>query len=168
MKLRPTPDAVRERVFAVLGDRVSGARMLDLYAGTGAVGLEALSRGAQSVVFVDAHRSAAGLIANNLTRFELVPPTVRVLVRPAARAIADLARRGEVFDLAWADPPFADWENGLSVVAAAFRQGVIAAYGAACLECPDQARPTHLPDDLQLVRDLAGSASRVWILECQV
>ena len=57
--VRPTPDAMRERAFAVLGDRVEGARFLDLYAGTGAVGLEALSRGAASVVFVERHAATA-------------------------------------------------------------------------------------------------------------
>ena len=58
MPLRPTPDAMRERAFAVLADRVIDARFLDLYAGTGVVGLEALSRGARSAVFVDNHRAA--------------------------------------------------------------------------------------------------------------
>ncbi len=71
MPLRPTPDALRERAFAVLGEQVIGASWLDLYAGTGAVGFEALSRGAREVLFVEHHRAAARLITANRDTLEL-------------------------------------------------------------------------------------------------
>ncbi|HKS97546.1 MAG TPA: RsmD family RNA methyltransferase, partial [Terriglobia bacterium] len=61
-KLRPTSDQLRETLFDVLGPRIFGARLLDAYAGSGAVGLEALSRGASEVVFIEHHRAAAALI----------------------------------------------------------------------------------------------------------
>ena len=91
MPLRPTPDAMRERAFAVLGDRVRDARFLDVFAGTGAVGLEALSRGARSVVFVEKHRGAAELIEKNCASFDLTTDRTELMVRDAAAAIGRLA-----------------------------------------------------------------------------
>lgn len=164
MPLRPTPDAVRERLFAVLGDRVPGCRMLDMYAGTGAVGIEALSRGAATVTFVEAHRAAARLIAANLSDLGVGRDRTRILTEPARRAVARLARRGDAFDLAWADPPFETWSDGAAALAEAFASGVLAATAVACLECPPEADPDALPAPLEVVRDLGGGASRVIIV----
>lgn len=165
-ELRPTPDAMRERAFAVLGDRVTDARILDLFAGTGAVGLEALSRGAHSVVFVERRRAAAGLIEKNLAAFDLDAGRAELMVRPAAAAARELTRRGDTFDIAWADPPFEDWPEGLEVLAKLFRDVRLLAGALACLECPAKADVAgSLPPDLQIVRDLAGGASRVVMIE---
>ena len=163
--LRPTPDALRERAFAVIGERVRGARFLDLYAGTGAVGLEALSRGAASVVFVEAHRSAGRLIEHNMESFNLEVGTARLLLRRAAQAVAGLHRQGETFDLVWADPPFERWRDGLEVVTEAFARGLITETGRAYLECPERADLTLIADELVVTRDLEGGASRLWIIE---
>lgn len=164
--LRPTPDAMRERAFAVLGHRVEDAGFLDLYAGTGAIGLEALSRGARSAVFVERHRIAAALIERNLAAFSLGPERSELIVRPAAAAVEILARRGEVFDLAWADPPFEDWRDGLSLTVELFDRGLLVAGARAHLECPAKAEVAGaLPAGLEIVRDLAGGASRVVIIE---
>ena len=164
--LRPTPDSMRERAFAVLGERVAGSRFLDLFAGTGAVGLEALSRGARSVVFVERHRSAAHLIEKNCASFDLTADRAELIVRPAVVAVGQLASRGDSFDIAWADPPFETWTEGLEAVAALFEAGVLGAASLACLECPSKADVSgSLPSDLEIVRDLAGSASRVVMIE---
>jgi len=162
--LRPTPDALRERTFAVLGDRVVGARFLDLYAGSGAVGFEALSRGALQVVFVERHRSAAKLIQQNRESLEVPVDRARLELGPSIRLVRDLSRRGERFDLAWADPPFERWSEGLEALMAAFELGVIRDQGIACLECPDRAEIVELPRSIRVVRDLAGGASRVVLL----
>src|SRR5215475_8056269 len=69
--LRPTSDKLRETLFNVLAPRIAGARVLDGYAGTGAVGIEALSRGARAVTFVDRDRRARALVAENLAAFGL-------------------------------------------------------------------------------------------------
>ena len=157
---------MRERAFAVLGDRVTGSRFLDLFAGTGAVGLEALSRGAQSVVFVERHRSAAHLIKKNSASFDLGSDRAELMVRPAAVAVGQLAGRGDSFDIAWADPPFEIWCEGLEVVTKLFEAGLLKAGALACLECPSKADVAgSLPSDLQIVRDLGGSASRVVMIE---
>jgi 16S rRNA (guanine(966)-N(2))-methyltransferase RsmD len=144
----------------VLGERVQGVRFLDLFAGTGAVGLEALSRGARRIVFVDKQRSAARLIEANCSLFDAIPDRARVIVRPAADALATLARAEERFQIAWADPPFDAWEDGLSALVQAFDRGVLVADGIACLECPDAAR-VELPESMTTERDLKGGASRL-------
>jgi 16S rRNA (guanine966-N2)-methyltransferase len=160
--LRPTPDSMRERAFAVLGERVMGSRFLDLYAGTGAVGLEALSRGARSVVFVERYRATAHLIEKNFTSFGLAANRAELMICPALAAVDRLARGGEKFDIAWADPPFEHWSEGLEVVVKLFEIGLLHETALACLECPEKADVADiLPSDLEIVRDLVGSASRV-------
>jgi 16S rRNA (guanine(966)-N(2))-methyltransferase RsmD len=160
---------MRERAFAVLGDRVTNASFLDLYAGTGAVGLEALSRGARSVVFVEKHRGAAHLIEENSSSFDLTADHAELMVRAAAAAVDQLARRGDSFDIAWADPPFECWREGLEVLATAFSSGILAPGGLACLECPAKADVAgSLPSGLQIARDLASGASRVVMIESRI
>ncbi len=165
MPLRPTPDALRERAFAVLGSRVVGADVLDLYAGTGAVGLEALSRGARWTVFVERHRAAAGIIRRNINQLEPADTMTRVMCRPARAAVADLARRRQSFDLVWADPPFDHWEEGLETLIFAGETGILAETGVICLECPAEADLTAFQMPLVVSRDLGGGASRLLIME---
>lgn len=103
--LRPTTDQMRETLFDVLGPRVEGATFLDAYAGTGAVGLEALSRGARDVVFIEHHRAAARLIRQNLA--ELKIDSGYALLSCAVLAGLDrLEREGERFDVIFLDPPY--------------------------------------------------------------
>ena len=164
-KLRPTPDAMRERAFAVLRDTVIDARVLDLFAGTGAVGIEALSRGATCTVFVEAHRSAAKLITANLESLGIESDRGSVLIRPAVPAVIELAARSRIFDLVWADPPFDRWMDGLDALIAAVEAGLTTQSVTLCLECPAEADlEAILPAALEIERDLKGGASRVVIL----
>jgi len=164
-KLRPTPDAMRERFFSVFGPGVVDARVLDLYAGTGAIGIEALSRGAAHAVFVDIHRSAIKLIRANLDALGISRDHAVVVNRPAACAIDDLRRSKQTYDLIWADPPFRVWREGVEVVRLAVSAGLAAEGATICLECPAEADvDTSLGPQLELVRDLSGGASRVVIL----
>lgn len=104
--LRPTMDQVRAAIFSALGERVIGARVLDLFAGTGALGIEALSRGAASVVFVESERRAVETIRRNLEKTRLAGPAATV---HGAEVFALLARGWGVagpFDLVFADPPY--------------------------------------------------------------
>jgi len=103
--LRPTSDRMRESLFSILGRRVDGARFLDLYAGAGSVGLEALSRGAAEAVFVESHRPTARLIKENAAVCGL-QECARVLAMPVEAALARLVRRGEQFELVFVDPPY--------------------------------------------------------------
>jgi 16S rRNA (guanine966-N2)-methyltransferase len=99
--LRPTPDRVRETLFNWLADEVAGSRCLDLYAGSGALGLEALSRGAREVVFVDHDARVAKYLAEALERLGSRQGIVR---RLDARSF--LRAHGEPFDLVFLDPPY--------------------------------------------------------------
>lgn len=99
--LRPTPDRMRETLFNWLQMQVPGSRCLDLFAGSGALGLEALSRGAQEVVLVEKHPAAAKALRDNLT---LLGAQNAVLVNDDASRY--LQRETEAFDLIFLDPPF--------------------------------------------------------------
>jgi len=100
--LRPTPDRVRETLFNWLKDAVAGSRCLDLFAGSGALGLEALSRGAREVVFVEQAAAVARALRAELVRLGGAA-RARVVEAPAARF---LAAPGEPFDVLFLDPPF--------------------------------------------------------------
>lgn len=102
--LRPTSDRLRETLFNVLGDRVAGARVLDVCAGTGAVGLEALSRGARFAVFVERDPRAVALIRDNAARCG-AGARYAIEHAPAARVLA-VRVRGGPFDIAVLDPPY--------------------------------------------------------------
>ncbi len=101
---RPTTDFVRQAVFSILGERVENARVLDLFAGSGAIGLEALSRGAASCVFVDEHRQASAVITENLTKTRLEGGRV-----VKAEVVSFLKRDAASYDLIFADPPY--WKH---------------------------------------------------------
>lgn len=102
---RPTADLVRESLFNILAPRVAGARVLDLFAGSGGVGIEALSRGASEAVFVESDPRALAALKENLDALGLVD-RARVIGRNAVRALEGLRASGERFDLIFADPPY--------------------------------------------------------------
>jgi 16S rRNA (guanine966-N2)-methyltransferase len=106
---RPTSDRVREAIFSAVEARLGleGARVVDLFAGSGALGLEALSRGAARTVFVERDAEAARAILENARDLGL-EPRCRVIREDALRAARDLAREGACFDLVLCDPPYAD------------------------------------------------------------
>lgn len=105
--IRPTSDRAREAVFNILGSRLSphldGLRVLDLFAGTGALGLEALSRGATSAVFVDTGAEARGLIRDHIEAFGIAG--IAKLLRRDATALGPAGTMGPV-DLVFLDPPY--------------------------------------------------------------
>ena len=107
--LRPTSDRLRETLFNVLGPDVAGSRFLDLFAGTGAIGIEALSRGAVEVVFIENHAPAAALIRRNLESIG-VRKGATVLAADVVRGLEKLAseKRGETccLDFIFLDPPY--------------------------------------------------------------
>jgi len=102
--VRPTPGRVKESLFSILMNRLEGARFLDLFAGTGAIGFEAASRGAARVVSVEAQREIAGAIAEAVQNLG-VGDVVTVFPAPAERA---LYRLEGPFDIVYLDPPYAD------------------------------------------------------------
>lgn len=103
--LRPTSDRVKESIFNILQDEIVGKVVLDLFAGTGNLGIEALSRGAKKTIFVEKGRQALRLIQRNLTQFGLEERS-EILPKDANRAIGILKQKGESFDLILMDPPY--------------------------------------------------------------
>jgi 16S rRNA (guanine(966)-N(2))-methyltransferase RsmD len=101
---RPTSSRARLALFNILGERAAGARVLDLYAGTGAVGIEAVSRGAANAVLVD---TDAASLRRSIERLAAAPGQLAVVEGPVRAAVEDLVRHGERFDLVFADPPYA-------------------------------------------------------------
>lgn len=145
-KTRPTSAKVREALFAVLGKRIEGARVLDLFAGSGALGLEAVSRGAGSVVFVDNDAGAVMSIRRNAVR--LIPDTNRWRILPmnATRALRTL--RG-TFDVVLMDPPYQRGANEeLSLL---MQRGLLSENGVTVVEHPSAAQ-AELPASMRVLK----------------
>jgi 16S rRNA (guanine966-N2)-methyltransferase len=117
--IRPTSDRVREAIFNILGPAVLEARVLDLFAGTGALTLEALSRGAREAVLVEDQGAALGVLRRNLAALGLEDRT-RVMPMPVQGALRKLAAQEEQFTLVFLDPPY---ERGLALETLATLQG---------------------------------------------
>lgn len=109
-ELRPTSDRLRETLFDILGPAVEGSLFIDCYAGTGAVGIEALSRGARRVIFVEIARGAVALIRRNLQELG-AQEDAEILHGDALRGLAKLHARGERADFLFLDPPYDDREE---------------------------------------------------------
>ena len=151
--LRPTSDKLRETLFNVLAPRIEGARVLDGYAGTGAVGIEALSRGAGHVTFVEKDRRAAALIEENLSACGVGEGyTIRCAEVAAA---LDALPASDAFDLILLDPPY-DIDNVSVVLDAAARR--VAAGGLVVLERATRREP-DVPAALRRTRDVKSGDS---------
>jgi 16S rRNA (guanine(966)-N(2))-methyltransferase RsmD len=109
MKIRPTTDFVKEAIFNILADRVEGAVVLDLFSGTGSLGIEALSRGGTSAVFIDKYQKAVDNIKRNIAACRLEPKG-QVIKRDILRGLKFLKKTSGTFDLVFMDPPY---EEGL-------------------------------------------------------
>src|SRR5215471_10937985 len=105
LDVRPTPDLVKQAVFNSLGERVSGARVLELFAGTGALSLECLSRGAVSAVCVEKSSRYAEVLRRNFAAAGFAPELLQLRVQDVFSALAQLVSNAAQFDLILADPP---------------------------------------------------------------
>jgi 16S rRNA (guanine966-N2)-methyltransferase len=159
--LRPTADRLRETLFNVVSSRVTGARVLDGFAGTGALGIEAFSRGAVSVVFVDEDPRACALVAENLARCG-IENGYAIIRASAARGIENLRLAGQVFDLLLLDPPY-----GLEPARAL--DGVEALMAPDALLVLEHGRRQPVPAEagrLRLGRDLKSGDSALAFYTC--
>jgi 16S rRNA (guanine966-N2)-methyltransferase len=123
LQQRPTSDRLRETLFDILGPAVSGTVLLDVFAGTGAVGLEALSRGAREVVFIESSAEASDLIRKNL---ELcgVTTAYRIIQRDVFAALRALGRQGFRADTIFLDPPY-EWQTYRDLLETVFSVGLV-------------------------------------------
>jgi len=170
--LRPTSDKLRETVFNILAAKVPGARVLDLFAGTGALGIEAISRGAASVTFVERERRAQDLIADNLERCGITDGYViiRASVEDALRRLRDrsAAVSAERFDVAFLDPPYdrepagTDLESVLASAADVMAQG-----GVLVLEHARRRPSLPVAGRLVRTREVTAGDSALAFYACQ-
>lgn len=112
LAVRPTPDLVKQAVFNSLGARVVGTRVLELFAGTGALSLESLSRGAISAVCVEKSARHAALLRENFAAAGFGPETLQVRIQDVFAAVAQLSASGAQFELVLADPPYGEKNLG--------------------------------------------------------
>jgi 16S rRNA (guanine(966)-N(2))-methyltransferase RsmD len=127
LKLRPTSDMLRETLFNILGPCVEDARFLDLFAGTGAVGIEAVSRGASFVVFAENHHAAARLITENLASLTITT-NIRIMKSDALEAVHKLeAEQQRPFNLIFLDPPYASERDYHAILHALAKSSLLAA-----------------------------------------
>lgn len=141
-RIRPTSAKVREALFNVAGP-VEGLRVADLYCGSGALGIEALSRGAAEVVAVDRSRQARKLVLGNLAQLDdAVAGRCRFIRSSVERWIKENAG-GSPFDLVLMDPPYAELDAAVDVLAAIFARGLLGDSGLAV--CEHSARATIEP-----------------------
>jgi len=104
--VRPSTGYVKKRYFDILGNRIVGSLFLDAFSGTGAVGIEALGRGADFVVFIDNGYESLKVIRNNLEKLEIPVDRYLIIDLEYNRAVRECERRGLLFDLVYIDPPF--------------------------------------------------------------
>jgi len=156
--LRPTPDRVRETLFNWLGTRIEGLRCLDLFAGTGVLGLEAASRGAKRVLLVERDRRAREAIGRIAARLDPDGVVVEVAGGDAWERLRQLTAAGERFDLIFVDPPFAadQWHQALAALPA-----ILAPDALVYLECDAS---FVLPIDWQPVRTARAGQVRYHLL----
>jgi 16S rRNA (guanine966-N2)-methyltransferase len=159
-RTRPTSDRTREALFATLGSLVGlgGARVLDLYAGSGAVGLEAISRGAAAAVLVDADARAAATARDNATALGFAD---RVTVR-RDRVERFLAAEPEPAGLVFADPPYALADEELDAVLARLAAGWLAPGAVVVVERSSRGRGPRWPDVMQPVKQRRYGEGTLW------
>lgn len=105
-QVRPTSAKVRQAFFNILGDRLRHSRFLDLFAGSGLMGFEALSRGASHVTFVDKDRSCASAIKQSARQFKLEADSYEIISADFEKALSFFSRQGTSFDIIFVDPPY--------------------------------------------------------------
>lgn len=161
--VRPTTDRVRESLFSVLGS-LEGLRVLDLFAGTGALGLEAASRGADRVVFVDLSRSVVRDLRKRVILLGLSEPQeVRILAVEAKKAIGRLGKEGdERFDLVFLDPPYAEGDR-VGTLTTLFSSGILSEQARVVVEGPKRHPLPALPGVVVLDERDYGETKLTWL-----
>jgi len=160
---RPTSDRVREAVFAVLGD-MEGASVLDLFAGAGGLGIEALSRGAAAAVFVERDRAAVRALRANLAALELQPPVAEVRPEGVLAALRAAHASEETYDLVFIDPPYIqarDWGPELSAALPALLRPA-----ARVIVESDRRTPLELGVELERERRYGDTSIRIHRHQC--
>jgi 16S rRNA (guanine966-N2)-methyltransferase len=157
LAIRPTSDRLRETLFDVLAPEIEGARFLDICAGSGAAGIEALSRGAAGCTFIELSRRACGAIESNLAALN-IDTNAHILCRDAIKALKSLAEREQQFDIVFFDPPYS---SGLysGVMETIAESGLLAPAGILVAEHRAKAPPAPEYGELRNYRHLKQGES---------
>ena len=148
--LRPTSDKVREAIFSILGAHIPGGRFLDLYAGTGAVGIEALSRGAAAVTFVESDPTAVQLLQKNLQTCQLLNHA-QIHVGQTSTFLQRNDWWGGPYDVLFADPPYAALDE-VDILIHAWKPGLLSEHAAVMIEQDSRATLPASIDHATLLR----------------
>lgn len=162
--VRPVSDMAREGMFSSLGPLVAGARVLDLYAGTGALGIEALSRGAASAVFVERSHRAVRAIRDNLDRARATASGAVVASEVLRFLMRDDTSDGS-FELVFADPPYETGEGDVSELLARLAQGWLAERWTVVLTRPSRSFNHVIPVDWPIARRLSYGDTLVLVYD---
>jgi len=160
--IRPTADRTRESIFNVLGQRCEGLKVLDLFAGTGAMALEALSRGASSALLVDSSLEAVGLCKQNIAALGLEAQS-EVWHMDAFLALSRCKRQSRSFELVFADPPYA-FQNWEALLEATLETEALSPGGKWVVERERRCMLPALPKALSLQREMKFGDTVVSIL----
>lgn len=147
LRLRPTGDRLRETLFNILGPSVEESLFVDLYAGTGAIGIEAISRGARLAVFIESHAASARLVRQNLESLA-IRDSAEVIEGDAVRGLETLASRHLIADFIFLDPPYQETTEHLRVLEFLDASRLIAPHGIVIVE---HRRNTELPERLMRI-----------------
>lgn len=142
LRLRPTSDRLRETIFNILGPTVEGCLFVDLFAGTGAIGIEAISRGARKAIFIETHAAAARLVRENLAALGTLS-NAEVIQMDVIRGLERLAARHLIADFFFLDPPYGGTKEHLNVLEFLDASHLIAPRGVVIAE---HHRKTELPE----------------------
>ena len=165
MDVRPTSDRVKESLFNIIGTKIVGTHVLDLFAGTGNLGLEAWSRGAEKVVFIDESQASLQLVRSNIAKAKAEKETT-VIKGNAVKAIADLAARGERFDFIFCDPPY---NKGLpaQIIEQVAKYDIVISGGYLIVEHSQHESLSELPLKLEIIRSEKYGETLISFLRCK-
>lgn len=148
-KVRPTSDMVRAALFSIIGARVNDAYVLDLFSGSGALGIEAISRGAKEVIFVENDKKTADVIKNNLAGLGIAEG-FKIMATDAGKAVCALKKGGSAFDIVLLDPPYHNLEGLKKILLDISGYDILNPHGLVILE--------HFKKDV--LEDKVGNLSR--------
>lgn len=144
LRLRPTSDRLRETLFNILGPAVEDSLFIDLYAGTGAIGIEAMSRGARETIFVESHPATVRLVRANLEALG-VRAGAEVIEAEAERGLARIAAQHRIADFIFLDPPYEDEDEHVKILEYLDESHLVAPQGLVIVEHRNK---TELPERL--------------------
>ena len=153
LHLRPTSDRLRETLFNILGPSVEDSLFVDLYAGTGAIGIEAISRGARNVIFVESNAKAAKIVRENLATLDMFAGA-ELIEDDALKGLERLARRRALADFIFLDPPYENTDQHAAILEFLDASHLIAPAGIVIVEHSSKMEPIDRLHRLELARSV--------------